>query len=153
MQNNDIITLPSGRQLRLSISDTVEFANRPCMRLDDLNQWCEALTSGRYKQDKMQLKTPIGNCCLGVLCEIHNVEWVEQSGYLFEDNQLGNEELSINFFGELTRTGVFKGFSLIAYEQQLSNSIYISLAALNDGGYGFVDIAQVIRLFWTPDSN
>jgi hypothetical protein len=40
------------------------------MRGDILEEWCEALESGRYKQTREVLKDANGYCCLGVLCDI-----------------------------------------------------------------------------------
>lgn len=33
--------------------------------------WADKLDSGEYKQDKEQLKTLLGFCCLGVLCDMY----------------------------------------------------------------------------------
>jgi hypothetical protein len=42
-------------------------------------KWVAALRSGEYKQIKGNLKTSSGYCCLGVLCEIDDIEFVESN--------------------------------------------------------------------------
>lgn len=38
-------------------------------------EWVAALRSGKYPQTTGMLRTETGYCCLGVRCEISNVEW------------------------------------------------------------------------------
>ena len=41
-------------------------------------KWLKALRSGKYKQGRRILRNKQNEfCCLGVLCDIVNVEWVE----------------------------------------------------------------------------
>lgn len=52
------------------------------------DRWLGALRSGEYKQGTAALKTPLGFCCLGVLCDLYikegnnNAEW---QGTSFEE--------------------------------------------------------------------
>lgn len=55
--------------------------------------WLRALTSGRFKQGRGQLKTENGKyCCLGVLCELHRRQHNRTNKRKLEWN--GNEYLS-----------------------------------------------------------
>lgn len=45
------------------------------MKTQILKKWVKALTSGKYKQGRLALKTKEGRyCCLGVLCDLHAKE-------------------------------------------------------------------------------
>lgn len=60
------------------------------MKKELRDKWVAALRSGEYKQVVGSLKTNDGYCCLGVLCEVANIE---QPGprldgrYLFYDSK------------------------------------------------------------------
>ena len=44
-------------------------------------QWVEALRSGKYEQDKGQMRSDDGYCCLGVACDISGLgEWSGDEG-------------------------------------------------------------------------
>ena len=48
-----------------------------------INQWCEALESGKYKQTRHRLQESKGYCCLGVACELFGENLKrDKDGYL-----------------------------------------------------------------------
>jgi len=44
------------------------------MKKEIADKWVEALRSGKYEQTEGYLKTENGHCCLGVLCEISDLD-------------------------------------------------------------------------------
>lgn len=47
-----------------------------------IKKWIEALRSGKYKQDKYQLQTSKGFCCLGVACDLFSPKHKRNKGIL-----------------------------------------------------------------------
>lgn len=109
------------------------------MRADIKKEWTEALRSDKFKQCKGRLKKVFGgptrHCCLGVLCEIKNLEEseriIEGSEYI---NFKMNDESSFsdlpNVFAEYVGIPVLK-------EQMLMK--------MNDEGKSFNEIADWIE--------
>ena len=112
-------------------------------------QLIKALRSGKYTQGHNVMRMEDAHCCLGVGCDISGLgEWVEShdSAGLFHyvedgcefDKLLGDTALpgDVQFwFDWATSTG-----ELVDPIEGLN-----SLAALNDNGYSFPDIADVIE--------
>lgn len=109
-----------------------------------LKEWTDALRSGRYRQGRGYLRTtPIPNedpqfCCLGVLCDLHKDELIEDvnpytavQSYNGEESQLP-QKLQDKF--GISETG------------RLAESITAkNLASLNDSGFTFDEIAEIIE--------
>lgn len=122
--------------------------------------WINALRSGEYRQGRSRLakRTKKGNfkfCCLGVLCDVVGVKG--------EPNQI-TDEIEFGFDGETMTLPdlVWKGLGLTdpdidipvgqtrdMAERQLTVSS-VSLATLNDDGFTFPQIADLIDHFVTP---
>lgn len=102
-------------------------------------KWVEALRSGEYKQGKGYLKTDIGFCCLGVLCDLHSKETNLQSNWDVRHTTLINHYLYGNNFGSLPpRVVIWSGFN-----SQLVEDV---LAKMNDhDNYTFKQIADYIE--------
>ena len=122
--------------------------------------WIDALQSGEYNQGRIVLhhKNSRNNkeyhCCLGVLCDLYVkhvgdlvVEFNNTSGNYFYGEKLSNGEVN-NYQNELpdnvkdwvglrSRIGMADVNGTLLEEGN-------SLAALNDGGYTFDEIADVI---------
>jgi len=104
-------------------------------------KWVDALRSGEYQQTKGRLHDENGFCCLGVLCDLYgkenNVEWVisEYFGrYMFQ-----NEGADLPF-------SVIKWSGIADSGPPSDDQMCIgTLAALNDGGSTFNEIADVIE--------
>src|SRR5688572_27057198 len=70
--------------------------------------WVPALRSGKYKQGKSCLKSSVGYCCLGVLCDVHpDVEFETEDGmnYAIYDGVVGDLTLPDNLNSELGFVG------------------------------------------------
>jgi hypothetical protein len=104
-------------------------------------KWVDALRSGDYKQTQHRLHNEYGFCCLGVLCDLYgkenNVEWEinEDSGkYMFQD-KVGVLPFSVIKWSGIADSG-----------PPGNDQMYIgTLAALNDGGSTFNEIADLIE--------
>jgi hypothetical protein len=111
-------------------------------------EWLAALRSGKYEQSTGRLRDDKGYCCLGVLCDIYikaqkneDIKWFEG----FTDNFLvdidgDREEVSLpdkvrSWAGLTTDIGRFTS------EDGKTNN----LAHLNDNGYSFNQIADLIE--------
>jgi hypothetical protein len=102
-------------------------------------KWVSALRSGDYQQTKGRLRKEDKFCCLGVLCDLYgkenNVEWEinEDSGkYMFQNKGADLPFSVIEWSG-------------IADSGPLGNGQIGTLAALNDSGTTFNEIAYVIE--------
>lgn len=103
-------------------------------------EWADALESGKYKQGKVVLRTGDRFCCLGVLCEILGVpseplgDSPEVYVYGVESNMSNLPEEALKKAGLEYPQGFFNAATGIP-----------PLTVLNDHGYSFVQIADVIR--------
>lgn len=102
-------------------------------------KWMEALESGEFSQTTGTLQYHDNFCCLGVLCKTQ--------GRLI-DGYDGQERCCLPegnpCFSELSQEGNFPLGCTVTYRGTEMNS----LAALNDRGATFEEIAKVIRVFW-----
>ncbi len=101
----------------------------------------KALISGRYKQGTGQLRNE-GNlrCCLGVACSISKISNWADFTYLGENAGLPPKVQ--DFFGFHTSLGERRDNNWINFLQ----GQYPTLAAANDAGVSFKDIANYIRI-------
>lgn len=108
-------------------------------------KWVKALRSGKYKQGApKKLKSTLGYCCLGVLCEIENIKSTltpaGQYSYIYKDNYLA--------------TSAYPGKSLRHGLGMVTTEIILS--DLNDEGipefpgerFTFEEIADIIEQEW-----
>lgn len=104
-------------------------------------QWIEALKSGEYKQGVCYLRTREDDfCCLGVLCMLAGAEMhLHDAEYLVKtydgDSWIGQtatmpSQAFLNTVGKLN----------LEHDNESGN-----LACLNDGGYTFEQIADLIN--------
>ncbi len=113
-------------------------------------KWLKALRSGNYKQGKSVLHSAgkrDGNhkyCCLGVLCDLYLKEnkqkWTE-----FPDDRLG-KVFSVSKTSDDTAvlSGKVKRWAGLK-ESNPTVLDYHSLAGINDDGYSFKQIADIIE--------
>ncbi len=115
------------------------------------DKWTTALKSGEYEQSRGHLKTFLGYCCLGVLCDIIkddvNGRWaMEKSAptiardtlvYKFEIS--GSETFDMYSLSELVREYV-ELYYIPRNEEHISKLIY-----MNDEGRTFGEIADFIE--------
>ena len=106
-------------------------------RADRIEQGCQALESGKYKQTRYRLRETDdkGNesfCCLGVFCDLNGVDIdVETNGERLNVKMM--RLLGINSLGQFEDAIKYRG------------SWFGSLASLNDSGVRFKTIARIIR--------
>ena len=60
----------------------------PLQRLN-VQHWAAVLRSGAYPKTIRTLKNEDGYCCLGVLCEIQQIPYKTEDGYMFPDGSVG----------------------------------------------------------------
>ncbi len=115
------------------------------------DQWIKALTSGTYKQGQHRLKQTVNGrkvfCCLGVLCDIYghekNVPWDSAS----PADKIGNAEtfLDERLFLPL-KVIEWAGLGNIAQSiLHFGDDESLTLDHANDTGFGFKEIAKVIK--------
>lgn len=125
-------------------------------------RWLEALRSGKYSQGKGALRSPEGFCCLGVLCDaLDPSQWdgcdydsemlvlpaavVEEVFGSFDDRmvdpyvKLGDEQKT-RLLAMFTSKSAQSGDSYRDIELG-----YARLATLNDHGFTFAEIADIIE--------
>ena len=96
--------------------------------------WLEALRSGAYTQGRHQLRSGNSYCCLGVLCDLHSKE----TGTSWEGERY-IEELNGTPRTVADWAGLSDAVPTVLYERHR-----FSLSQLNDCGYSFEDIADII---------
>lgn len=124
---------------------------------ENLLKWVEALESGRYEQGQNYLRTIDDNkfCCLGVAEDLFNGDWSTSEAYpgKYVVMEGGRQEaicLTVPT-QEVLGLGSFNPSMSIesVHGVRPSSAIFASrfpLAWLNDNGYTFAEIAQIIRL-------
>lgn len=106
--------------------------------------WVDALRSGEYTQGKQALKFTKGgkwyHCCLGVLCELYDQnheEKLEQTTDIYAEKTIvyfnGEHEILPQIVADWAGLGSRKGIHVV------------SLVDLNDNGYSFKEISDVIE--------
>lgn len=112
------------------------------MRQDIKKLWVEALRSGQYEQGSGALSCDGQYCCLGVLCEIA----VEQ-GLELEVSTNDKGQKIFNADSAYLPTEVQEWAQLYGHNPEVLVEDYKEekLANLNDGGFSFHQIADVIE--------
>lgn len=124
------------------------------MKKEILERWIAALRSGEYKQGRQQLYNGDGYCCLGVLCELA----VKDGAIRAYDKE--KETLLPMFLKEwagvdplvedISQSSETFGLSLTV---QPEGQHYQSLAALNDKGASFEQIADWLEKYGVRDTS
>jgi hypothetical protein len=106
-------------------------------------KWIDALKSEEYQQTSSHLHTEQGYCCLGVLCDLYakeknndEVQWDQYDDHY----EISGEGLVLP--GEVREWSGLSDNDVFYYDER---KMPIYLAALNDGGMNFNQIAQVIE--------
>lgn len=115
------------------------------MKKSVADKWVQALRSGKYKQTRDVLQNKDGYCCLGVLCDISPTKIPKIINYdLFINGYLLGDQRSIKDWA-----GVKTDSGLIG---KPTNSISMneldSLVVMNDNGFSFDEIADIIQILW-----
>lgn len=118
-------------------------------------KWIAALRSGEYEQGKNKLRGSEGFCCLGVLCDLYSQEPFTQ-GWKF-NGEYEKSPLPMDYWyfdgeSEFLPKSVMEWAGLktncpeVAVEDDdAGESIYDSIANLNDGGYNFIALSNIIE--------
>jgi hypothetical protein len=112
------------------------------MNKDLKEKWVAALRSGKYKQGKRNLRRGDYYCCLGILCDIIDpTQW-----RLFDENTKyaygNNHSTALLPTTTLIKTDIY---SINPTVHLPGESEDITLAKLNDSGYTFEQIADLIE--------
>jgi len=142
------IKLPSGRILYLSVTNNEDFNTRPKLKPTEKKAWCEELRSSKYQQCARALKDTTDpeapkHCVLGVYCELRKFN--HDGEYYEYDYKSFRHILPIEASDALQQVGAFIGYDIKVSEQAFPCK---SLAALNDDGYDFIDLAYIIELLF-----
>lgn len=141
------------------------------MKKEIAKKWIRALRSGRYRQGKHVLKAKSRNgvvqhCCLGVLCELYqndrkrkkkqrldvDADWSSGGAYdlpdstviaAFDSDAVTLPERVRTWAGISEADGTFRDDTLVFYTGK-DKTPCKGLAALNDNGWSFKRIADVI---------
>ncbi len=108
-----------------------------------IKKWLKTLRSGKYAQTKEGFLREVqedgqvmGHCCLGVLCDI-----VDPKGW-------GKNANASHKFSKIGELGTSKSTGMIsktfAKRVGLTPSNCVTLAEMNDGKYGFAELADTI---------
>jgi hypothetical protein len=121
------------------------------MKKSVMKKWVAALRSGKYKRGTKYLKQErdgvVKHCCLGVLCEVAKVNWLEiwndERTCTYQDSENGE------FAAVPEHVQEFSGLKdSLGHFQDVSNRDR-SLSRMNDSGkYSFAKIADVIEKNW-----
>ena len=127
------------------------------MRKEIAERWVAALRSGEYEQSAGFLQTKEGYCCLGVLCDLHmrdtgDGEWlppefaVGQWRLRYRDDRGVDGEhtppLGVQEWADMEDT------PKVFFRHRLGTEMRDALANLNDGGYTFAQLADLIEEQW-----
>jgi len=109
-------------------------------------KWIAALRSGTYEQGMKSLRKDTAYCCLGVLSELQGRLLCHRNGWIDGDNALRDGSLATdNPLNEiLNYSGILAVTVYLTVEGSEFVSHCTSLAALNDAGATFDEIAWVI---------
>jgi hypothetical protein len=127
------------------------------MRQGIAEKWVAALRSGEYEQTAGFLQTREGYCCLGVLCDLHlretgRGEWRPPGSGDSPHTRCYRDDLGVD--GEYTPPpGVREWADMVDdpkvfFRHRLGTEMRDEIANLNDGGYTFAQLADLIEEQW-----
>ena len=118
------------------------------------NELCDALESGNWQQGQGFLQRVENTfCCLGVLCDITKERvggvWINDHRQLTfhvgSDNMRYYLPSAVADLIGLTHNGEYKHNGQLYVWHENEDTLYTSLAVMNDEGISHYDIAQAIR--------
>lgn len=116
--------------MEISIDEALEILKNSKFKLDETNktEWVKALKSDKYEQGTGFLCYKGKYCCLGVCCDINQYDRFEKdSGHIEFYSNSGSDYSTYFIPGNV-----------------IPENIQEALATLNDNGYTFEQIADVI---------
>ena len=126
------------------------------MKKEIADKWVAALRSGEYKQTTGKLANVerTEHCCLGVLCEMAIKDGVDvEVSVRLDEGDDGNDRFYTEFDKETGHPpkSVQRWAGMASASGRLYQPVYdedTSLASLNDRGWSFEQIADVIEKHW-----
>jgi hypothetical protein len=124
------------------------------VNIPHLKKWVKALRSGKYNQTQSVLHDNDGFCCLGVACDIKDPDGWQRSIafdsanlYQYRDSEgdIAKTVLSPNVAEWLGFEGLYKENPFVNFGDSDGDANSMTLGDLNDAGYSFEFIAQVIE--------
>lgn len=116
------------------------------MKTEIKQQWITALRSGEYTQESSNLRTEDGYCCLGVLCDLYS----KDTGTEWEVDYTADLK-PIPFYNFMNE-GSFLPVAVVQWAglngpnpEVIEWDGRAELAQLNDTGFTFTQIAQLIE--------
>lgn len=128
------------------------------MKPEIVKLWVEALRSGEYKQGFGQLRVEDEFCCLGVACDLalkHGVK-VEVDTEKYGERMCTRYDMSRSVLPIAVKEWLGAGDTNPYLPAELADEFNLrklSLAALNDDGASFDDIAYYIERAWLKEPN
>jgi hypothetical protein len=107
-------------------------------------QWVAALTSGKYKQGKGQLREGDKFCCFGVLCNLHAQAHPEIAAMQISGGEYMGEAAFLPY-AVAEWAGLDSPNGAYTRGAYASSEDIETLAADNDSGYSFRKIAKIIE--------
>jgi len=127
------------------------------MRKEIAKKWVAALLSREYEQARGYLHTEHGHCCLGVLCDLHQRETGDGEWRPWGSGDAGHSQCyrdGLGIDGEYTPPpGVLAWADMaedpkVFFRHRLGNAMRAGIVNLNDGGYSFRELAELIEEQW-----
>lgn len=123
------------------------------MNSDIKKAWLDALRSGKYQQGNNQLRKGEYFCCLGVLCDIHNKmtgegQWTvreDPDRYYYQPSYPDSWSCSEVLPREIVQWAGLDNGNPSVGDYGCGNRTYGSIAELNDYGYTFKSLADIIE--------
>ena len=132
-------TLNSGREIKYS-----PYFSAVPLKIRD--KWIDALRSGQYKQGHRVLRSAGDNyCCLGVLCEVERLTCKLVRNYFYD---FAGHVSDINYLGYSNIDASGKLPTAVSYIDGSTETQSSALADLNDEGFTFDEIAEIISIFF-----
>lgn len=117
-------------------------------------KWIDALRSGEYSQTDGALQDEHGFCCLGVLCDLysksHGMSWKvldltevphQNHNRFYFENESEFLPQSVREWADLSGCNP----TIIEYDEEDNSETEYEISTLNDSGYTFDRIANIIE--------
>ena len=123
--------------------------------LKNINQWIDALESDIYQQTTKRLRCGDSMCCLGVLCHVSGVsDWTNEE-YMGKIGSLPDDVVKWVDLSSPDGKFYFPSAWILSLPEHIKNKLeatvkydyssYTYLVTLNDNGWTFKEIAELLR--------
>lgn len=115
------------------------------MKKSIADKWIKELRNGKYNQTKYQLKDDNGYCCLGVLCDISNLDKFDDNNFYLKRNRWLPDKV-IKFAHLKSANGKLN--NLNTYLSSLNDGIADEIYENSSLTLNFNEIADIIQINW-----